>query len=58
MKMATFKQKPEVANGGVGGQQLSVKGGIFLLCWRQFFGEKGQRRPSTFLELLQNTPHV
>jgi hypothetical protein len=58
MKMATFKQKPEVANGGVGGQQLSVKGGIFLLCRRQFFGEKGQRRPSPLLVLWQNPTHV
>jgi hypothetical protein len=39
-KLPTFKQKPEMTNGGMCSQQLSIEGGVFHLCRRQLFGEK------------------
>ena len=40
-ELPALQEEPEVADGGVGGQQLSVKGRVLDLCWRQLFGEKG-----------------
>jgi hypothetical protein len=39
-ELPTLQEEPEVADGGVGGQQLSVEGRVLDLCWRQLFGEK------------------
>jgi hypothetical protein len=40
LELPTLQQETKMADGGVGGQQLSVKGRVFDLCWRQLFGEK------------------
>jgi hypothetical protein len=40
LELPTLKKKPEMTNGGEGGQQLSVEGRVLDLCWRQLFGEE------------------
>jgi hypothetical protein len=58
LKLSTFEQETKMADGGVGGQQLSVKGRVLDLCWRQLLGEKGQWFPTISGLLLQNPPHM
>ena len=57
-KLPALQQEPEVADCQLRCQQFSVKGGVFDLGWRQFFGEKGQGGPTTSLLLLQHPPYM
>jgi hypothetical protein len=38
---STFKEKTKVADGEVGSQELTVKGGVAGFSRRKFVGEKG-----------------
>jgi hypothetical protein len=51
-ELATLQQKPEVTDGGVSGQQLTIEGGIFCLGRRQLLRKESQWRPTFLLELL------
>jgi hypothetical protein len=50
----TFKEKTEVADSQVGGQQFTVKSGVSGLSRRKFVGEKGKGLPGTTGFLLQH----
>ena len=47
-----------MANGAVSGQQLPVKGAVFLLSWGQFFAKKRKRPPRPVVQLLQDAADV
>jgi len=55
VKNTSFQQEPEMADGGVGAQQLPVESRVFHLRRREFPGEKGDGTPAAVLELLQDT---
>ncbi len=40
LELPTLKQETKMADGGEGGQQLSVESRVLDLCWCQLFGEK------------------
>ena len=51
-KNFTFEQESYVADGGEGGQMLTVKGGVGDLVIGQFPGEEGKGGPTTLNVLL------
>jgi hypothetical protein len=53
LKGTTFKEKTEVANGKVGGQEFTVESGVLLLGRSQFGREKGKRLPARGSVLLE-----
>ena len=54
----SLEEETEVADGGVGTQQLSVKSRVLHLRRRQLPGEEGEGAPAAVLELLQDAADV
>ena len=57
-KITGFKEKTEMADGGVGGKEFSVKGGVLGFGRGKLLEEKGKGRPGTTETFLENSTHM
>ena len=57
-ELPPLKEKTEVAESQIGGQELTVKGGVLLLGRGELFGEKIKGKPGSFNHLLEDDADV
>ena len=57
-EMTTFQEETEMADRGIGCQELSVESGVFGFCGGKLVGEKDKGGPGATKMLLKNSTHM